>query len=73
MASLGLQKLLGATGGGGSVTGEPQAQALDSRVRSSISLLVSSQSPMRPIYETDSDAFSSLIISFQMSIWGAIM
>jgi hypothetical protein len=50
MASLGLQKLLGATDGRGFVGGTdgggfmaPQAQALDSRVRSGVSLLVSSQ------------------------------
>jgi len=41
MASLALQKLLGATDGRGFAA--PQAQALDSRVRSSVSLLVSSQ------------------------------
>ncbi len=43
MASLGLQKLLGAADGRGFMAGEPQARALDSRVRSSVSLLVSSQ------------------------------
>jgi len=50
MASLGLQKLLGATNGRGFMGGTggrgfvaPQAQALDARVRSSVSLLVSSQ------------------------------